>query len=310
MSINEMMCTNAQPAPTIAVCLGGSSRTFTNQLVFQSLRDNVLNSFGAKTTLFAYIKTHDARNVEGMFSFREQLVNGDVAQVAAVLKRLGAADSNVRILPVTEPLAPPPDCPGYPAYNESSNNQLATQSYRSSLIGQIQSKHECFNLISAHENSTGQRFTWVMFARPDLLWYTPVPAWCTISAAVEQGVRKTMWAFLFHRDKAEHVLRDPFVKYFGCAAPFGADGPEMIESWELRNIVDPDGWGMSERPGVGGWLNLDPILSCQIVRERTNVDLPGCFMMTMPTESQSKKEGDKWCHKMTHLNECNTQPAV
>ena len=62
ISVPSMLCGNFQPAPSIAVCVGGTARTFGHHVVYRSLGENLINGFGGlETNLFAYLKLGDRR---------------------------------------------------------------------------------------------------------------------------------------------------------------------------------------------------------------------------------------------------------
>ena len=45
-------------------------------------------------------------------------------------------------------------------------------------MGQLRNRQKCHGLVSGDERATGKRFDWVLYARPDLLWYRPLLPWC------------------------------------------------------------------------------------------------------------------------------------
>jgi len=310
MSVAEMMCHDVPNPPRIAVCLGGSARTFTRALVQAGLRDNVLRAFGAPTTLFAVIKTHDARGDERP-DFRGT-VDGDPSAVRRGLEYLGATPSRFRVAGLEETAhSEPPACPDYPQGfkrpEESPETQIGTTAHRASTTGQVESRYKCEQLISQHERDTGLNFTWVLFSRPDLFWFRQVFPWCQIEEAVNRGAKRSDWTFLVTREKAVQTMREPYEAYFNCSAPFLLTDNQ--ESWEERHV-----WP------AGRVQDQQSLLPAMLVRDGTRPSTPlfSCgeidfyrFGASLQNEHFPKPA---WylpdaCRPIADLNTCNLEPA-
>ena len=58
--IPNIVCSSFK-IPKVAICIAGASRTFETELVYKTIKHNLIDSFGGKPTVFAYLKTKDAR---------------------------------------------------------------------------------------------------------------------------------------------------------------------------------------------------------------------------------------------------------
>jgi hypothetical protein len=300
LSVPMMLCRDYPDPPDIAVCLGGSARTLVNQLVHQSLRDNVLHAFGAPTTLFAYLKTKDNRG-------DERHADADAGLLNRVLSRLGALSTHVDIHAASEKLEPP-RCSNYETFPADQ------MEYQASFIAQLQFRHGCHALIAADERLRGRNYSWVLYSRPDLAWYRPVPPWCTIRRAVEAGVKRQDWTFLLSRGDADAAMQRPFEDYFGCRVPFNLQ--DGIEGWDGDHAFPgrTQRWNALARE-LGDKPTDNPrrdtyILPAFLVRHPFNVTrssmcdchkyngLAGATDVTQPSTSN-------WCRQLNDDNSCN-----
>ena len=243
ISVPSMLCGNFQPAPSIAVCVGGTARTFGHHVVYRSLGENLINGFGGlQTNLFAYLKLGDRRgdSTKG----HGGLVNSSRSAVEHALGYLKVPAS--RALIVSGPAGsygelPVPNCTRYPVFNGTTHGTMP--SYQQSLIGQLESREKCLSLIEADEAARRKAgnpkpmYDWVVFARPDLTWYHRVMPWCywhqRHSLAELQPMRKADWAFIMPRKMALPFLRAPHVKYWACSAPITPD--QRVELWQEKH---------------------------------------------------------------------------
>lgn len=101
-------------------------------------------------------------------------------------------------------------------------NPYCKLSYLSAAIGQLESRYEGMRMVEQYETHRGIRFDWVLFARPDLLWYRPLRPWCFFSRnrTLPKPIANADFAFLLPRDKAVPVLQAPFVRYRSCEEDF------------------------------------------------------------------------------------------
>ena len=62
-----------------------------------------------------------------------------------------------------------------PAGNAGVALDMMTEGATESFWGQIWNWFQCSRMLTDHERRTGQCFDWVLHARPDLEWRSPVP---------------------------------------------------------------------------------------------------------------------------------------
>lgn len=226
-SMPAILCSSILDPPEIAVLLGGSARTFVRLLVHRSLQENVLNAFGAPTTLFAYVKTRDARGAQ-VDARAGTTLHSSRRAVEDTLRRLGVFDSSQYFIDDDDHPALGPNCSRY-TRPFPEDNRLE------SLVGQLAVRLGCYRLLQAYEKKALTQFTWILYARPDLLWYRPVPPWCAMSLAVAEGVYVRDWVFMFLRMRAAEVLVVPHHRFYSCTAP-PINARYDIELWEQRYV--------------------------------------------------------------------------
>jgi hypothetical protein len=230
--VTKPLCT---PEATIAVCLGGTPRTFKYDAVQRSLLQNVLTSFGGvNVTAFAYIKLEDSwGNARNDVKLGVHVHSED--EISRMLRRLGVrksrtvpkgADTELAGLQARAP------CPGYPSIDSFAKGRSVKDdranglSIYKSLLGQLRNRKGCCNLIEADERSHSRRFRWVMFTRPDLLWYAPLgTSLCHLFASPRPNYfySRMDWSLLLRREQMAAVLSDPFDDFHGCRAPYLPD---------------------------------------------------------------------------------------
>jgi len=298
-----MLCRDFADPPDIAVCVGGTARTLVNELVHQSLRDNVLNAFGAPTTLFAYLRAKDHRS-------GSRHSDADANALPRILTRLGAKTEHVNVLIGKQELSPPA-CPSYDAFPATGEQRA----YLGSLLAQLDARRGCHNLIAAEERARGRNYSWVLFTRPDMLWYRPVPPWCTIRVAAAAGVIRQDWAFLVSRELADAAMSQLHDDYHGCRAPFGLE--DGIEGWVATRGFP----GRAER-----WEPLGRLLGKKLPDAESAIVLPA-FLIRQPEAENStmcaciKMNGivgatdvtdvakpgvsANWCRPLVDHNSCN-----
>jgi hypothetical protein len=87
-------------------------------------------------------------------------------------------------------------------------------------------------MITEFETKRNKNFTWVLFARPDLVWVKPVLPWCTMETQVSStGVRNDIISYLLNRADA-FEFGNGLLRYLGCVAPFAHD--DIMEGWMQR----------------------------------------------------------------------------
>ena len=229
-------------------------------------------------------------------------VENDPAVVRRALEWLEIPPSRYHISE-QEAHSPPPNCADYPVFPEhpSLETQIGSSGHRASTTGQVESRFRCHELISRHERETGTLFDWVLFARPDLLWFRSVYPWCTVEQAVEWGARRIDWAFLVTREAARLALVAPYEAYFNCSAPFLLTDNQ--ESWEARHVWARD--SIREAPSLlpgylvrDGFRRDNPTFSCGEIDFRgSSLGAPGSRPM------------NNYCATLANENSCNAEAA-
>ena len=111
---------------------------------------------------------------------------------------------------------------GFTLQTPHANDSYCKPAYLSAAIAQLESRYLGLQMIEQYETRQRLRFDWVLFARPDLLWYRPLRPWCFFSRnrTLPRPIAKADFAFLLPRDKAFAVLQAPFVRYRSCVEDF------------------------------------------------------------------------------------------
>lgn len=247
-----MLCDDpSSPPPRVAICLAGHARTFTHRLVHRSFKDNVVDSLGAPSVLFAYLKHSDRSG----HAFHRSLVRNNVAHVRQALRTVGLDEQReddavrVRLIRGSRHL-PYARCHSYDGGMRQRHaadrlgklsNRFNTTSYLQSLLGQLDNRNTCVTMVARYESRARREFDWVLYARPDLLWYRPIRPYCfhNLSATVSHHD----WAFMMPRRQLESVLQKPYLDYYGCRADLV---PGMfIERWDVQR------WRAHGLSGIG-----------------------------------------------------------
>ena len=291
-----MMCRDFSDPPDVAVCFGGHPRVFTNELIYRSIQSNVLQALGTiePPTIFAYMPVHDVRGL-----FESLKIESNASEVERVLKDLGAHPDNY-VLP-TPPLSEVtiPPCEGY----SFAPGGYSGVSYDKSLAGQIRNRHECHNLIRRAEVARGRNFTWVLYTRPDMLWYRPLAPWCSITSAIKRRIRRWDWALLIERSRMEEVMSEPYKKFMDCRAPFVNMG--AIETW-----MDAHMWNgnmdFASHDLLPGRVTRSPglVISQHAPQQEGQFPEARCDFMTFSGMDETAD-----CALMSNENSCN-RPAV
>ena len=282
----EILCQDFPDPPEIAVCLFGTARTFAQYLVYRSLRDNVLRAFGTSSTLFADLTIEDAR-----YDHRtEGLVQTSHKAVHDALKWLQVPPEQFNIHERLESQQSA-NC---------SNYGPETSGQFESFLHQVHSRYSCHKLITEFEAKRNKNFTWVLFARPDMVWVKPVLPWCAMVNQVSStGVRNDIISYLLNRNDA-YEFGNGLLRYLGCEAPF-ADG--IMEGWMGR-------YKAIETSHFRDASKIDN-LPCIITRNREWYDngaFPagsyGCSWLSLDMDGMQ-------CRKMLERNSCNLhQPTT
>ena len=221
-SLSSMYCDSLKP-PHVAVVISGIVRAFTRPLVYWSFKQHVLDALGAPVTAFARLKLGDSGYLRS-----DDAHTLPAEAVLQVLATVGISAS--RTLLINDSNADFADCPKYSSHRNGTlrshiaehSGVLCSQQYLSSALGQLESRYFAAELVARDENRTRRKFDWVLFARPDLLWYRPLRPWCFFSSSrsLPRPLGTFDFTFLMPRDKMAAILQAPFLRYHHCLEDF------------------------------------------------------------------------------------------
>lgn len=217
-SLSSMLCsTFARNEPQVAVCISGIARAFVQSLVYRSFKAHVLDAIGAPVTAFARLKLEDARYMGRRVSVSREAVLRALAAVGIPLERTVLLNHSSHSFADCEEYST--DSIGRQRHNRTvSSGALCSANYLHAAVGQMESRYFGVQLVERYENRTGTRFDWVLFARPDLLWYRPLRPWCFFATkrTTLTAVAVIDFAFLLPRAKVVPVLQAPHLRYHSC----------------------------------------------------------------------------------------------
>lgn len=201
----DLLCSGA-PAQSVAVCIAGAARTLTTPLLQVSIRDNLVRAIGGAVTVLAAVKLEDTRGNKdaGPMDAEKDPVTSALSFIAG-----GSQEHTSRLSEGAELSgdSDAPTCYGSPRWE---TNFL-------SLIGQLNGRKACGEMLEAEEARRGSRFDWVVLTRPDLAWWSSVRPVCLWNASVTTSARD--WAYIGPRALAQRWLIDLPAKFFNCSDP-------------------------------------------------------------------------------------------
>ena len=170
----------ASTPPKIAWCVAGGARTLANPAVARSIRKNLFDAFGARSTVFALLKTTDNRDKA---DWRVVPKDTSAGELRDALRVLGASPSHVRILSSADEPSLNDACTIRPEWFGAAGKKRGIKTWINShlpgTIGQLSSWHQCFEMVESAEASSGERFDLVAKVRPDTFWFQAVMPWCS-----------------------------------------------------------------------------------------------------------------------------------
>ena len=209
------------------MCFAGSARTLQKPTLYRTIKTNLIDAFGGDTTVFAALKLEDDRGDrrEGF----NGLVTTEREKVLHALQHMGLKRPEHAIISeaTTLPNSRSPVC-GIPAYAQVGR----ARDLFDSLVGQLNNRHACHDLISAEEVRSGTPFTYVIYSRPDLSW--PIPVWPYCYWDLGRTQKKWDWAMFLTREEARRNLEFVANELWTCSRlPFQAD-------WRSEGIQFPE----------------------------------------------------------------------
>ena len=295
-SISSMLCSNSGPPPTIALCVSGAARTFANQLVHRSLLENFIQRIGARVVPMAFLKLNDGRGDERAGFNAKIHAEEDATRGAAAAIGVDEHDLIVK----QDSYNPPPNCSGYamfgPGHCKDDCDHMEGVSNQQSLLGQLENRAKCFELMEQHEKRTGTRFDWLVVARPDLTWFRPVAPWCLHKVT---GYGKIMWDWVWWMPRAAAFDQfwKPFRDHHTCEADFKRG--DSVEMWSKRHTKVAQ---MSQAKGTV------PV----VVTRYDKASMPNnvCGVMNRPElRTSSAEDISPACREWSFANVCNAPAA-
>jgi len=288
-SVASMLCQPDGAPPRVAVCISGAARTFENPIVHRSLKEHLIDSLGAQTTVFAHLKLTDARgdNRTG----HNGVIHGTVEGVRRAAERVGVATLEI----VTERFVTPPECPNYrtqfisdaAAEKCGPDCFVNTEAKYQSVLGQLTNHKTCFEMLEKHEKEHRVAFGWVIYARPDLTWWKAVAPWCRHALPK----RHRDFSFWFPRDRAKELLYDPHAAHYACKAPPREN--ELVEAFFVHN---------SNLHGLRSDVPATRSIPVVLTRQ-PGPNYP--YICKMVGHAGGDREGPFDCHRTITGNACN-----
>ena len=198
--------------PRLALCVAGAARGFTSPLVLDALRRNLLEPLAGRspaatgTRLFLSLKIADSAKRAGGVAFHQHRIGvesirdalselHELVGEAMIVNGSGAYDpsrwrdhgdgTEANVV-----AADPTLWRSYTASHCKRSGYLDAGNNEERLVHQHLGLAWCRGAILRSEATTRTRFDVVAFTRPDLVWWTPLPTWCNVSAQW----RSSMWS--------------------------------------------------------------------------------------------------------------------
>jgi len=186
--------------PKVAICIAGASRTFETELVYKTIKHNLIDSFGGKPTVFAYLKTKDARGDNNPRC--NGLILPNKEKILEAIKYIEIDKQNY-ILENNANTSLPPGL-----------TKISRPDYELSLAGQLANKKKVIDIMINYENENKMTFDFIIIIRPDLSWPYPCMPFCMYDLSICR--KKHDWVLFFPRDKVEKIVNIPYNKYYNC----------------------------------------------------------------------------------------------
>jgi hypothetical protein len=186
----------------VAFCIAGAARSFAAPLVQESLRRHLIESYGARATLFLQLKASDSDKMSGRnhdhttirFRARSQPIEAILRALRS--KWLAPLIGEAVVLNGSGSFAGASAGSGVvrrgndslwreytsPCVSDS-RHWLAQGTNEMRLLLDRLAQRWCLGAIRRYEEASGRRFDQVAFVRPDLLWAAPASPWCALDAS-------------------------------------------------------------------------------------------------------------------------------
>lgn len=102
-----------------------------------------------------------------------------------------------------------------------------------SLLGQLETRHACHELILREEARSRDAFDVVLLTRPDIAWPQPVHPYCAYD--LKRPAKKRDWVFFMPRADAKYMMSGLHDRLLRCDAPYQPTKP--VENWVYDQLA-------------------------------------------------------------------------
>lgn len=218
--------------PRVAFCMSGHARTMFLPKNYNSIRQNLLDAFGADTKVFGYLKWDDSSmiKVDPMDAGQQRK---KPASVQVTRENLEPALKEMLFTNLTFANDPYP-----PKLNTKLNfyengryvngryqapRATPWGQYAARSVAQLLSLRGCYSMVEQFERDTETRFDMVVRLRPDDFWMSAIPPYCAFddlskSSYMPMAGATTDVFFMLNREVANPVfaLADTYYKRTGA----------------------------------------------------------------------------------------------
>ena len=233
--IPNIVCSSFK-VPKIAICIAGASRTFHTELVYKTIKHNLLDSLGGEQIIFAYLKTTDARGDN--HSAHNGLILSDEEKILKAINYIGIKKENYIL--EKNPNAQFP-------LNLNLDN-IKRPSYEMSLASQLTNRKKVTDIMINYEKKNNTTFDFIIIIRPDLSWPYACMPFCMYDLSICR--RKHDWILWFPREYLEKIVYIPYNKYFNCDELLNGQSIEHF-IWNIWKKLDVN---MFDDPTLSGIL--------------------------------------------------------
>lgn len=196
-SAADAVCASFGTRPLVALFIVGAARTFSQPLLYLTIRTNLVEAFGGQTTVFVNVKLKDDRGDRRLMYGR--LITPSYKDTLAAVRALDQTAHRVvsRIRPGE--------------WNGPCSDSMILKGRRHdlshSLHQQAMSRAESLEMLLADEARHNITYQTVIFTRPDVAWPLPIRPWCWWPTEIRS--RLTDWSWIFPRRDSEVFLGGP-----------------------------------------------------------------------------------------------------
>ena len=253
---------NRDKRPTFAVCVMGQLRSFSSIMAHETIKRNVIESFGANRTL-VYMQVAATAVRGSTFNGKIDVENwpypdSHIDRITKYVARAKGAEVHVKVLRMSgedrvrltashrnETLCRERHVANFGSARDarpyrrddsyfSHPNDFTRRQFRS-FLAQLQDFEDCWKWVRKKEADLGLKVDFVLKTRPDAVWLRPIEPYCTFREA-QRLVRRRDWAFLVARPMIDSFHR-MYTNYMSCTTRndyFVGEGKPFDEWWAAR----------------------------------------------------------------------------